>query len=118
MIWHHTRHERTAVELVRFLLSKDAQIGYCQKIGYLPTRLEALDGQLYSTDPILSGFVKALKVGRLFPLMKLGGLVESRLATALYQIWGEVIANPLIDLESTIQRNFEPLVRRVENWVV
>ena len=118
VIWRHSIHDHTAVNLVNFLLSKDAQRDYCQVIGYIPVRADVLEEPPYSVDPILKGFVQSLHRGRIFPQVKMGGLIEERLSTALYMIWRAVISNPQVDLEAAIQGQFEPIIRRIESWIV
>jgi multiple sugar transport system substrate-binding protein len=116
LVWKHTRNEQDAVELIRFLLTKEAQVQYCQRIGYLPVRTDALMEPPYATDPIFRGFAQALQKGRLFPLVKLGGLLEDKLATILSTIWGDLITNQKIDLDVALAKEFAPIVRRFEQW--
>jgi multiple sugar transport system substrate-binding protein len=116
IIWKHTRHESAALDLVRYLTSIDAQVAYCQKIGYLPVRNDALTRPPYSTDYLFRSFALALEKGRAFPNIKLSGLLEDRLATVLDQIWQNLYANPKIDLETDLHQWLDPLVRRFELW--
>lgn len=116
IIWKHARHEQAALDLIRYLVSYEAQVEYCQRIGYLPVRLDALAQPPYSTDYLYRNFAQALEKGRIFPTIKLGGLLEDRLSTVLDQIWHDIIADPDVDLEATISKWINPLVRRFELW--
>jgi multiple sugar transport system substrate-binding protein len=116
VVWKHTRNEQDAVDTIRFLLTKDAQVKYCQKVGYLPVRNDALMEPPYATDPIFRGFAQALQKGRLFPLIKLGGLLEDKLATILSMVWADIIAGQKLDLDTTLAREFSPIVRHFEQW--
>ncbi len=114
VIWQHSRHEQAALDLVRFLVSSSAQKEYCQHAGILPVRLEVLDQPPYSTSPHLQGYVRAMQHGRPFPTVRLAGMLEDRLATALGQISADVIARPDSDLDTLISSRLEPLARRLE----
>jgi multiple sugar transport system substrate-binding protein len=114
VIWQHSRHEQAALELVRFLVSSSAQKEYCQHIGVLPVRLDVLDQPPYSTNLHLQGYVRAMQHGRPFPTIRMAGMLEDRLATALGQISADVIARPDNDLDTLISSRLEPLARRLE----
>jgi multiple sugar transport system substrate-binding protein len=113
-IWQHTRREQDAVELVRFLTGRQAQVEYSRHTGYLPVRLDVLDKPPYATDPQYRVMVEALRTGRSYPPLLRWGMVEERLSTALTQIWDEVLADPGQDLDEVIARHLEPLARRLE----
>jgi len=116
VVWKHAFNDQEAVELVKFLLTKDAQVQYCQRVGYLPVRTDALLEPPYATDPIFRGFAQALQRGRIFPLIKLGGLLEDKLATILSTIWTDLIADQKINLDTVLSKEFNPLVRRFDQW--
>jgi multiple sugar transport system substrate-binding protein len=116
VIWKHTRNEQDAVELVKFLLSKNAQVQYCQRLGYLPVRTDALLEPPYTTDPILRGFTLALQKGRLFPLIRLGGLLEEKLSALISNIWAQLVAGQAIDIDATLTQELAPIVRHFEQW--
>jgi multiple sugar transport system substrate-binding protein len=116
VVWKHTHSDQDAVELIKFLLSKGAQVQYCQRLGYLPVRSDALQEPPYTTDPILRGFTQALHKGRLFPLIKLGGLLEEKLSTIFANIWARLAAGEDIDLDTTLASELKPIVRHFEQW--
>jgi multiple sugar transport system substrate-binding protein len=116
VVWKHTHSDQDAVELIKFLLSKSAQVQYCQRLGYLPVRTDALQEPPYTTDPILRGFTQALHKGRLFPLIKLGGLLEEKLSTVFANIWARLAAGEDVDLDTTLASEFKPIVRHFEQW--
>jgi multiple sugar transport system substrate-binding protein len=117
VVWGHTLHDEAAINLVRFLTSREAQAAYCFRMGYLPVRLDVLGEPPYSTNPVYRGFIQALHNGRPFPLTKMGGLLEDKLGSALHKIWMDIIANPEIQLDATIERALTPIVRQFEQWV-
>jgi multiple sugar transport system substrate-binding protein len=114
VVWRHSRDEWDAVDLVRQLISQEAQLEYCQSTGYLPARLDVLHEPPYSTDPHYRVMVKALKAGRSFPTFRLWGLVEERLGAALSKIWGIILDDPSQDLDAVIAQQLEPLNKRLE----
>jgi multiple sugar transport system substrate-binding protein len=117
VVWKHTTHEQDAVELIRFLLTKEAQVQYCQKLGYMPVRTEALMSPPFSTDPIERGFAQAMQKGRLFPLIKLGGLLEEKLSIIIANIWAKCVAGEKFDIESTLSHELSVIVRDFNQWV-
>jgi hypothetical protein len=90
---------------------------FCGKsAGYLPVRSDALLEPPYTTDPILRGFTLALQKGRLFPLIKLGGLLEEKLSALISNIWAQLVAGQAIDIEATLVQEITPIVRHFEQW--
>ena len=104
----------TAVELVRFLTSQEFQTEYCRRLGYLPTRLDALAAPPFSTEPHFQGLARALSNGRPFTPRSLGGLLEDKIGAALVSIWADVIAGADQDSEFILTRWLEPLARRLD----
>ena len=114
IIWKHSRHENEAVQLVQHLLGKQAQIDYCAGSGNLPVRRDALTQPLYTEHPVYSGFVKAIDKSRIFPVFRLSGLVEERLAAALAQVWVELAQNPAAEVEEVLGRLLKATAARLK----
>ncbi len=114
VIWKHTRSDYQAVDLVKFLLSKTAQAQYCQQLGYMPVRSDVLLEPPYTTDPIYRGFAQAMQKGRLFPLIKLGGLLEEKLSGIIFNTWAQHVAGQDFDLETSLTKELAPIVRHFE----
>ncbi len=113
VIWRHSRATRETLELVKYLTSPEVQTTYCQAIGSLPTRLEALSDPYYHDDPFHQRLINRLKDGRSFRPIPLWGMVEDRLTTTLGHIWQELLDNPDQDIESVIKSHIEPLASRL-----
>ena len=113
VIWNHTRHPEAAVELVRFLTSREAQIAYTARVDPLPTRLDALNAPRFADDPLYRVARDSLRVGRAFPAIPLWGLIEDGLTAACAWIWADLLANPDIDLDTVIRQHLDPLARRL-----
>ncbi len=113
VVWAHTRKPNMAVDLVRFLTSKAAQVEYLPSIGYLPVRWDALSEPPYTTDPFFKGLALSLHNSRPFPLVRLGGLLEARLLAPLSNIWQDLIANPEGDLDTIMLDHLSPIANRL-----
>ncbi|GAB4577656.1 MAG: hypothetical protein Fur0022_03870 [Anaerolineales bacterium] len=113
IIWGHCRQEKQAVALVQQLTSKEMQLAFCQEMGYLPTRLDALAEPPYSTEPLYKIMVEALKTGRAFPDLPRWGLVEDRLSSAFLHIWQQLYENPEADSDTILEQTLIPIGKRL-----
>ena len=115
VIWKNIspRLERLAVELVRFLTDRRAQLIGSQQAGLLPVRKDVLGAPPFSTEPFYQVLSRGLQTGRSFPAMRLWGLIEDRLVPALGNIWEKVLAEPDPPIATIIQTELEPLARRL-----
>ncbi len=114
VIWKHTRQAAAVLSLVRFLADGATQIAYGQRVGLLPTRLDALTGEPFAGDEWWQLAIRGLKTGRSFPVTRSWGLMEDRLTRELKALWDEVLADPALDLEAAIARHLEPLAMRLD----
>jgi multiple sugar transport system substrate-binding protein len=115
VIWKHTRQRDMAVRLIRSLIDPDMQVNFCQRIGLLPTRLEALQRPPYSIDPRYQALAHAARSGRSYPALLRWGLIEENLSRALTQIWSDLATNPRSDLDVLFAQRIDPLVKRLNN---
>lgn len=112
-IWKHSRQEKLAFELVKFLTSQPVQIAYSPHARSLPVRLDALSSPPFSTDPLHKSVVEALKSGRSYQVHRLWGMAEERMVAELNQIWAELFANPSVEIEALLDRHLQPLTERL-----
>jgi multiple sugar transport system substrate-binding protein len=115
VIWKHTQQREAAVRLIRSLISPDVQASFCQHIGLLPTRLEALRRPPYSTDPRYQVLAQAAQSGRSYPTLLRWGLIEENLSRTLTQIWSDLAADPRSDLDKLFAQRIDPLVKRLNS---
>jgi ABC-type glycerol-3-phosphate transport system substrate-binding protein len=101
--------------LIRTLISPDVQASFCQHVGLLPTRLEALQRPPYSTDPRYRVLAQAAQSGRSYPALLRWGLIEENLSRTLTQIWSDLASNPHSDLDVLFAQRIDPLVKRLNN---
>jgi multiple sugar transport system substrate-binding protein len=114
IIWRHARYESECIELIRHLVSPQAQIEFCPAGGLLPVRMEALADPLYTDDPHNKVLVEALQKGRIPTPFALWGMVEDKLSTSFAQVWSDIYARPSDSLEAILARHLEGLARRLD----
>ena len=114
VVWRHTRQEKIAADLVRFLTSLTVQIGFSPQVRGLPVRLEALERPPFSTDPLYTPIVDGLKTGRSYKVDRLWGLVEDKLVAELNQIWQEIFTQPNLNLDAALDEHLGPLSERLD----
>jgi ABC-type glycerol-3-phosphate transport system substrate-binding protein len=114
VVWAHTPGVREAADLVVFLTRPDVMTEYCQRTGYLPTRLDVLSSPPFSTDQRFAACIQALQSGRPFPIIQAGGLLENSLANSLAKIWQDIFLSDGQDIRAHLQDNLFPLGRRLD----
>jgi multiple sugar transport system substrate-binding protein len=117
VIWKNTRNVPEALQLIRYLTCREAQISYPVQIDHLPARQDVLDQPPFSTDPILTGFVHLSNEARPFPPIKLGGLLQTLYCHSIGRLWARVASEPELDLKAAIQDEMTLLSRRFEKWL-
>ena len=113
VIWQHTRHERAAVELVRFLMSEAVLAQANRAMATLPPLTAMLDSAEFIPDPMRNVMAQAIKTGRSYPAFRLWGILEDRLVNTLLSIGVEVLAHPDRDLADLIDQQIIPLAQRL-----
>jgi multiple sugar transport system substrate-binding protein len=113
VIWQYSKHAAEAFELVRFLSTQPASLPGSPHSEELPTRREALNLPSVENDEFQRTFLQVLQAGRSFPTVRLWGMLEDRLTQEIHNIWGEIFANPGLDLDECLPRHFEPLAKRI-----
>jgi multiple sugar transport system substrate-binding protein len=114
VVWQHTRYEQECIELIRQLVSPQAQIQYCPIIGLMPARAEALADPFYADDPYYKILVEALKKGRVSTGLPLWGMVEDKLSTNFTQIWSDIYTRHDDSLDSILSRHLDVLAKRLD----
>lgn len=113
IIWKHTRADRHALELVRFLTSAEVQEQLALPQAALPPRLASLDAPQIAEDPVMRVFAQSLRTGRSYTSIPLWGLIEDRLVGMLQQIGAYAIAESNTDLNDYIHRQVNAVARRL-----
>lgn len=114
-VWRHVspQRERLALDLVRYLVSYQAQADYHRKVGMLPVRLDLL-GESSGPDRLISQTLNtALRTGRSFPSLFVWGLIEDRLTVTLAGIWAELLKNPAASTAAVVAEHLNALAHRL-----
>lgn len=114
IVWRHVRYEDECIELIRQLVSTQAQIEFCPASGLLPVRMEALADPFYANDPYNKILVEALQKGRIPTPFTLWGMVEDKLSTSFAQVWSDIFTRPDEDLDMILVRHLGGLARRLD----
>ena len=59
--------------------------------------------------------MQGVEKGRSFPVFRLSGLLEERLATTLAQVWSELAQNPSTNLEELLAQFLKPTAGRLKS---
>lgn len=113
VVWKHTRNDRAAIELVRYLTSPTVQVRVAPALATMPPRLAALDLPQIANDPVLRVFGQSIRTGRTYPSIPLWGLIEDRLLVALVQIGDAILADDTANLDQVIKQYLDPLARKL-----
>lgn len=117
VVWRHTRRPAAALKLAQFLTGPAAQVAYSRRIGLLPARLEALQMEPFASDPLWRQSAAGLTAGRTFPVIRLWGLIEDRMSTAMGAVWADLNRDPEADLDESLKRHMEPVWYRLRlSW--
>ncbi len=114
IVWRHARYEEECIDLIRHLVSPQAQIEFCPASGLLPVRMEALADPFYTTDSYNKVLVEALQKGRTPTPFALWGMVEDKLSTSFAQVWSDIFTRRRDSLDAILTRHLEGLARRLD----
>lgn len=89
-IFKYTKNPKEAWKVVAYLCSKEAQIKYSQKTGFMPARKDAFDDPYFEKDPKRKVFKEATKYGRSYPCIPAWGPIEPILTRRLGILWDYV----------------------------
>ncbi|MCX7956594.1 MAG: sugar ABC transporter substrate-binding protein [Endomicrobia bacterium] len=89
-IFKYTKNPKEAWKVLAYLCSKEAQIKYAQKTGFMPTRKDAFVDPYFEKDPKRSVFKEATKYGKSYPCIPAWGPIEPILTRRLGILWDYV----------------------------
>ena len=91
-IFKEGKHKAEAMEVIRYLTSKTAQVDYAKISGFLPARIDAFDDPFFANDPNRKIFKAAVFYGKTYPPVRSWGLLEPILTRRLGIMWDYVIS--------------------------
>jgi ABC-type glycerol-3-phosphate transport system substrate-binding protein len=107
------RYEQSALELILRLISEPFGQDYFYVTGYLPVQSNVLTSPPFTEDPHLHVFAEALRIGRSIPNTIRWGIVEDELVKVFATIWTTIKAKPDEPLRPLLERQLEPLAKRL-----
>jgi multiple sugar transport system substrate-binding protein len=117
VIWEHTQihpeRERAAVELVKFLTTKAANLRWMQEGDLLPLRMDAIQESYPSGNPLHETIMSAARHGRSYYNVSHWRRVEAQLSLELGASVKEIRENPSADSATVLRTRLEPLARRL-----
>lgn len=117
VIWKHTRNKLAALKLVAFLTKASTLARSNLPLATLPPRLEVLQTPAFTEDPMLSVMADAISKGRAYPPLRLWGIIEDKLVSALLKIGADLLANPKGNTDEIIARGIEDVTRRADSFL-
>ncbi|MFA5113387.1 MAG: sugar ABC transporter substrate-binding protein [Candidatus Margulisiibacteriota bacterium] len=96
-IFKQGKNKAAALEVIKYLASKQAQINYAKATGFLPARVEAFNDPFFAKDPNRKVFKDAVFYGRTYPSIPTWGLLEPILTRRLGIMWDYVLGGKEID---------------------
>jgi hypothetical protein len=116
VIWQTARQypgrERLALELISFLVSRSAQIRFCQSLEQFPVRhdaIEALDAGIPQLAPVLK---ETFETGRAHKSVNLWSRYEQQLGHALDEITSDVLHKSTLPVDSILEIHLSQLQHR------
>jgi ABC-type glycerol-3-phosphate transport system substrate-binding protein len=114
VIWRHSRQPEQAVELIHQLTTSNSQLQFSLLSGCMPARSKVLNDTHFTETPKLRVFLDSIVRGRTYADLPSCGLIEDLFSTAIANVWTKIIANPRIDIKSTLLSEIEPAILRIK----
>jgi len=116
VIWQTTRqfpdHERIALELVTFLVSRSAQSRFCQSLEQFPVRHDAIDELDCSVKQLVPVLKKTFETGRAHKSIHLWTRYEQQLGREFDAITDDVISKKNLPVDSILEIHLSQLQHR------
>lgn len=103
-IFKAAKHPEEAWEVIKFLLSPEAQVHYTKYTGFLPAKKVAFEHPFFTANPHRKVFKEAIKYGRTYPCIPSWGPLEPVLTRRFGIMWDYVVASMGPLEESEIQK--------------
>lgn len=117
IIWESVRRnpqqEHAAVELVKFLASKDINVRYQRETASMPSRIDALKEIYPDGNPVREAVMMTATKGRHYYNTSTWRRIEYQLSETLGLIVNATLDNPSADTEAILHAHLDPLARRL-----
>lgn len=114
-IFKYTKYPKEAWKVLAYLCSKEAQIKYSQKTGFMPARKDAFNDPYFEKDPKRKIFKEATKYGRSYPCIPSWGPIEPILTRRLGILWDYVAGVYGSCTDETIKQQIDMAVQEVNS---
>jgi multiple sugar transport system substrate-binding protein len=117
VIWRHTQgypeRERAAVQLVRFLTGKAAELRWGKEVHSLPARTEVVQELYPPGSPLHGAFTLASETGRAYPAVPLWRRLEFQIAHGLHECLSQAREDTSRDINTILHEQLDPLAERL-----
>lgn len=117
VVWQHVQNnaaiEQSAVELVKFLVSKEVNLHCRYELGTMPARMDALEEVYPAGNPLHLPAMVAARHGRAYRNIPLWRRIEYQLADVLGAVVREANDNLSVDAGSILRAHLDPLARQL-----
>jgi multiple sugar transport system substrate-binding protein len=121
VIWKHVekdpRRFEAALELVRFLASKETQVTFCQFAGLIPARQDALEVVFPPYHIMALALYQASKKGRCYPPLPAWEVIENRVGTEIQDMLREFYIHPDIDVPAMLTERLGNLAEELNSYL-
>jgi multiple sugar transport system substrate-binding protein len=118
VIWQSVRQEpareKAAVELVQFLVGREAQERFCKTAEQFPVRVDALDAVRCCSPEVNDALRNAFLKGRAHRSIRLWSRIEFQLGRAFDEITADILDKPNLSVETILDTHLLPLQEHLE----
>ena len=90
-IFKSSKNKKAAWEVIKYLVSKEAQVEYSKRSGFMPSVVEAFEDPYFTEDNRRAVYKEAVKFGRAYPTVPSWGSIEPILARRFGIMWDYVL---------------------------
>ena len=118
VIWRSVQQEsareKAAVELVRFLVGREAQERFCQTADQFPVRLDAMDAIQCCPPEVNAALRDAFLNGRAHKPIRLWSRIEFQLGRALDDITADILSNEDMSVKTILDTHMLQMQEHLE----
>ena len=121
VIWQNSpgglSQQRAAIDLVKFLASREINIRYWNEAHSLPSRLDALEQIYPAGHPNREAILYSAQKGHGYHIASVWRRIETQLSQSLGEAIIEATDNPSVDVDSILHKHIDSLARQFENML-
>ncbi|MBR7800268.1 sugar ABC transporter substrate-binding protein [Undibacterium fentianense] len=107
-----SKNKEEAWKLLRYLVSRDAQLKFSKLSGMLPARIDALNDPILMQDPHYAEFVGQIKLGRHYPVVSAWGQLETIFRSHIASLVTAVDGKKSLQNSMAIRKNLDQATLR------